>query len=46
MKADINDKNDLKNIIYVQPTYLYWTLEKRWLTIAKEIRLEKYLYLQ
>lgn len=44
MKADINDNNDLENMIYVQPTDLYWTLEKRWLTIAKEAKVEKYLY--
>lgn len=46
MKADINDDNDLKNMIYVQPTNLYWTSEKRWKTIAKEANLEKYLYLE
>jgi hypothetical protein len=44
MKVDINDDNDLKNMIYVQPTNLYWTLEKRWLTIVKEAKFEKYLY--
>lgn len=44
MKVDSNDGNDLKNMIYVQPADLYWTLEKRWLTIAKEIKLEKYFY--
>lgn len=44
MKADINDDNDLKNLIYVQPDTLYWTLEKRWLTIAKEAKIDKYLY--
>jgi hypothetical protein len=46
MKADINDNNDLENMIYVQPADLYWTLEKRWLTIAKESKVEKYLYLE
>jgi hypothetical protein len=46
MKADINDENDLKNMIYVHPTDLYWTLEKRWLAIAKEMKLEEYLYLE
>ena len=45
MKADLNDDNDLKNMIYVQPTDLYWTLEKRWLVITREVKLEKYLYL-
>jgi hypothetical protein len=44
MKAETNDDNDLKNMIYVQPTSLYWTLEKRWLTIAKEAKVEKYLF--
>lgn len=44
MKADRNDENDLKNMIYVQPTDKYWTLEKRWLSLAKEIKLERFLY--
>lgn len=44
MKADSNDKYDLENMIYVQPHDLYWTKEKRWLRIAKETKLEKYLY--
>ena len=46
MKADSNDENDLENMIYVQPTDSYWTLEKRWLTIAKEIKFEKYFYIE
>lgn len=46
MKADANDDNDLKNMIYVQPTDLYWTLEKRWLAIAKEGKIDKYLYIE
>lgn len=44
MKADRNDENDLQNMIYVQPGDLYWTLEKRWLSIIREIKLDKYLY--
>lgn len=43
-KTNPSDENDFKNMIYVQPTDLDWTLEKRWLAIAKEIKLEKYLY--
>lgn len=46
MKADLNDENDLKNMLYVRPTDKYWTLEKRWLSIIKEIKLERYLYVQ
>jgi hypothetical protein len=46
MKADMNDDNDLKNMIYVQPDDKYWTLEKRWLSIIKEIKLDNYLYAQ
>lgn len=44
MKTDMNDENDLKNMIYVQPGDLYWTLENRWLNIAKEIKMDNYLY--
>ncbi|MCH6198806.1 hypothetical protein MMU07_04410 [Aquiflexum sp. LQ15W] len=44
MKVDPNDENDLLNMIYVQPDDLYWTLEKKWLSIAKEAKLENYLY--
>jgi hypothetical protein len=46
MKADRNDESDLKNMIYVQPGDKYWTLEKRWLSIIKEVSLEQYLYIQ
>lgn len=42
MKADNNDDKDLGNMVYVQPNDLYWTLEKRWLSIAKEAKVEKY----
>ncbi len=45
-KVDSNDENDLKNMIYVQATDLYWTLEKRWLSIAKETKLENHLYFE
>lgn len=44
MKADLNDNLDLDNMIYVKPGDLYWTLEKRWLNIAKEACMEKYLF--
>jgi len=43
-RADRNDDNDLKNMLYVQPGEKYWTLEKRWLSIIREIDLENYLY--
>lgn len=46
MKADGNDENDMRNMIYVQPGDKYWTLEKRWLNLAKESKMTKYLYLQ
>jgi hypothetical protein len=46
LKADRNDENDLKNMIYVQPEDKYWTLEKRWLSMIKEIKLDEYLYTQ
>jgi hypothetical protein len=46
MKADRNDENDLKNMFYVQPTDKYWTLEKRWLQMVKEIKFDRYLYVQ
>lgn len=46
MKADSNDKYDLENMIYVQPNDLYWTKEKRWLRMAKETKLGKYLFLE
>jgi hypothetical protein len=44
LRADRNDENDLKNMLYVQPGEKYWTMEKRWLSIIKEIKLEKYLF--
>ncbi len=43
-KVDKNDDIDLLNMLYVQPGTLYWTLEKSWLNIAKEAKIEKYLY--
>lgn len=44
MKADGNDENDLRNMIYAQPGDKYWTLEKRWNNLAKEAKMTKYLY--
>ncbi len=44
MKAEGNDEYDLKNMIYVQPNDLYWTLEKRWLNIIREAKVENYLF--
>ncbi|HQS35839.1 MAG: hypothetical protein B7Y11_12820 [Sphingobacteriia bacterium 24-36-13] len=44
LRADRNDENDLKNMLYVQPREKYWTLEKRWLSIIREIKMEKYLF--
>lgn len=44
MKADENDENDLRNMIYVQPGDKYWTLEKKWLTFAREAKMSHYLY--
>lgn len=44
MKADGNDENDLRNMIYVQPGDKYWTLEKKWLTFAREAKMSHYLY--
>lgn len=44
LRADRNDENDLKNMLYVQPGEQYWTLEKRWLSIIREINMEKYLF--
>ena len=44
MKADGNDHNDLRNMLYVQPENLYWTKERRWLTLAKEAGMSQYLY--
>jgi hypothetical protein len=44
MKAEPNDENDLRNMIYVLPNDKYWTLEKRWLAMAKEIKLTQYLF--
>lgn len=44
MKADGNDENDLRNMIYVQPRDKYWTLEKKWLTFAREAKMSQYLY--
>jgi len=46
LKVDKNDDNDLNNMIYVSPTDKYWTLEKRWIHIIKEINLSYYLYFQ
>lgn len=46
MKSNSNDHNDLINMIYVQPKDKYWTLEKRWLSIAKETNMNKYLFTQ
>lgn len=45
MKADRNDENDLKNMIYVQPSDKYWTIETRWNSIIKEINFDRYLYI-
>lgn len=44
MKADENDENDLRNMIYVQPGEKYWTLEKKWLTFVREAKMSHYLY--
>lgn len=44
-KQDENDEIDLGIMMYVMPTNKYWTLEKRWLQLCKQIKLEKYLYL-
>lgn len=44
MKADGNDENDIRNMIYVQPGDKYWTLEKKWLNLARESKMTKYLY--
>lgn len=43
-KADGNDENDLTNMIYVQPGDKYWTLEKKWLNLAREAKMTKFLY--
>lgn len=32
-----NDIHDLLNLIYVQPGQKYWTLEKRWIRIIKDL---------
>ena len=44
-KFDKNDWADLFNLVYVQPGFKYWTLEKKWNRIFKENeKLSKYLY--
>lgn len=44
MKAEGNDENDMRNMIYVQPGDKYWTLEKKWLNLAREAKMTRYLY--
>lgn len=43
-KHKANDKPDLDNMLYVRPGQKYWTLEKTWLNIFKEEKLEEYVY--
>lgn len=44
-RFDKNDWGDLFNLVYVQPGFKYWTLEKKWNTIFKENdRLSKYQF--
>ncbi|WP_144605601.1 hypothetical protein [Algoriphagus algorifonticola] len=44
MKAEGNDENDMSNMIYVQPGDKYWTLEKKWMNLAREAKMNGYLY--
>ncbi|MCF8369266.1 MAG: hypothetical protein K9G76_09510 [Bacteroidales bacterium] len=36
-KFDFNDIHDLLNMIYVKPGQKYWTLEKKWIRIIKDL---------
>jgi hypothetical protein len=44
-KHKANDEPDLDNMMYVRPGNKYWTLEKGWLQIFKEEKLQEYQYL-
>lgn len=43
-KASANDSMDLANLLYVQPGILYWTKEKRWISMIQDAKMDKYLF--
>lgn len=44
MKMEPNDWVDLAILAYIQPEDKFWTREKKWIRLIKEVGLENYLY--
>ncbi len=44
-KVDRNDFTDLVNMVYVKPKFKYWTTDKKWINIFKDIpEISNYLF--